>query len=149
MLQVLHSICNFLFLIILLSALGASPTQAQKMYKCANTYSQIPCDKDSEPTKVFKDTRSQIPPGLRGRELCKLTVPQTINLKDPYSARVETIGEPILVTIKYADVPILSKRHDVGLNAKNSYGAYVGIRIYFCFLSEDETRLLRVEGPVS
>lgn len=136
----------FAVCVLLLVGPGAG-AMAQPMYRCGNTYSQIPCDKAAEPVRVFQDAKKAPPAGLRGKELCKASVPASMNLKDPYSAKVETLGAPTPEVIKYAEEPIVAKRYDVAMNAKNSYGAYTGIKVYFCYLSDDEMRLLRVDAP--
>ena len=117
------------------------------MYKCGNTYSQIPCDKAAEPTRVFNDAKADPPVGLRGKELCKAAVPKSVNLKDPYSARVETVGGPAFEVVTFANQPLTVKRYDVAMNAKNSYGAYTGIKMYKCFLTEDDSRVFEVVSP--
>ena len=125
----------------------ASAPSAQPMYKCGNTYSQIPCDKAAEPTRVFKDAKADPPGGLRGKELCKAAVPKSVNLKDPYSARVETVGGPAFEVVTFANQPLTVKRYNVAMNAKNSYGAYTGIKMYKCFLTEDDSRVFDVVSP--
>ena len=124
------------------------PAVAQQMYKCGNTYSQTPCDKTAERTKITMDARAAPPPGLIGKELCKTMVPRTVTLKDPYSARIDAVNDQVPEVIKVANEPIMARRFDVALNAKNSYGAYTGAKIYLCYLSEDQTRVLLIVPPL-
>lgn len=129
------------------TVMNADSAMAQQMYRCGNAYSQSPCDKAAEPAKITRDSRSTPQPGLTGKELCKAVIPRAVPLKDPYSARVETIGEPFPEVIKVAGEPIMAQRYDVAMNAKNSFGAYTGSKLYLCYLSEDKTRLLHIVTP--
>ena len=129
------------------AAVLSSPAISQRMYKCGNTYSQIPCDKNAEPARVFSDAKADPPVGLRGKDLCKAAVPKSVNLKDPYSARVETVGGPTFEVVTFANQPLTVKRYDVAVNAKNSYGAYTGIKLYKCLLTEDDGRVFDIVSP--
>ena len=124
-----------------------TPSYAQKMYKCGNTYSQIPCDKTADSVKIFSDAKADPPPGLSGKELCRAMVPRAGNLKDPYSARVEAVGGPSFEVVSLGNQPLMVKRYEVAMNAKNSYGAYTGIRVWTCYLTEDDNRLFRIDPP--
>jgi len=121
---------------------------AQTLYKCGNTYSQTPCAATAEEVTVPKGrtatTASTEVPG-QGLEMCCAAVPQGSGLKDPYSAVIESISGPQHDTLRIGDQLIVAKRYDVMMNAKNSYGAYAGARLYRCFVSVDEKRLLEVQ----
>lgn len=135
-------------LLVLLALAGAaSCAAAQTLYRCGSTFSQTPCDKTAEPIKVYPDRRADPPPGLRGAELCKRLVPAAVPLKDPYSAVVEVERKGRSEVIEFKGQPLAARRFDVFINAKNSYGAYTGEKLYRCYLSEDEARLLRVVSP--
>jgi hypothetical protein len=132
---------------LLLVVLMSDSAPAQQMYKCGSTYSQVPCDAAAQPTRIYKDTQPNPPAGLRGRELCRYLTPRAANLKDPFSAVVEQVAGPVGAVVRIGSDVIEAKRFDVMLNAKNSYGAYVGARPYGCFLSVDERRLLHLQSP--
>jgi len=67
-------------------------------------------------------------------------------LKDPASAKIEGVGKPEGTTVKVGLQPIAAKKYPVLLNAKNSYGAYAGAKLYYCYLSIDDQRVLQVEA---
>ena len=117
------------------------------MYKCGNTYSQVPCDKTTDAIKINSDAKADPPPGLHGKELCRVMVPRAGNLKDPYSARVEAIGDPAFEIVTFANQPLTVKRYDIAMNAKNSYGAYTGIRVWSCYLTEGDNRVFKIVPP--
>ena len=119
---------------------------AQTTYKCGNTYSQVPCSNTAEATRIFKDTGAQKTAISKGQELCRLAIPKAVSLKDPYSAKVEEVGKAQGAIVIIGDQPIEAKKYPVFMNAKNSYGAYTGAKLYLCFVTVDESRLLKVES---
>ena len=129
-------------------AAGACP--AQTLYKCGSTFSQTPCASTAEEVTVPKGrtatTASTEVPG-QGLEMCRAAVPRMSGVKDPYSAVIESIGEVRHDTLRIGDESVIVKRYDVLMNAKNSYGAYAGAKLYRCFVSVDEKRLLEVQVP--
>ena len=128
-------------LIAILCQSGVS--RAQKLYRCGNTFSQVPCEKGST-LPIISQTPVPSTPVLKGTSLCKLVVPQRLSLKDPYSAVVEVNDSPRAAVIQYAGQPMFSREYLVTVNAKNSYGAYVGAKLYYCYLSENETNVLHI-----
>ena len=119
---------------------------AQTTYRCGNTFSQVPCEKNATAMPIPMPSKSapQPPQGPKGRELCKAAVPRMLTLKDPYSAVVEVAETPRIAAITYANTPMMAKEYLVTVNAKNSYGGYVGAKPYFCYLSQNETNVLGV-----
>ena len=95
------------------------------------------------------DAPASPPPGLHGKELCAAAVLRQSVLKDPYSARIEGVAGPFAETVMFADKPLLVKRYDVAVNAKNSYGAYTGAKIIVCQLNEDNARVFDINVPAS
>ena len=79
-----------------------------------------------------------------------IAVPTRLSLKDPYSAVVSVVTDkPRFTTIEYANTPMVAKEYVVSVNAKNSYGAYIGAKPYFCYLNESESNVLAVsESPL-
>lgn len=83
-----------------------------------------------------------------------LTAPQTVcldairpSLKDPSSARVESVStwEPKLFTDASGNQVQVS-HHTLMVNAKNSYGAYAGAKLYDCKLSPDGKRVVDIRS---
>ena len=139
----LSSIVRPLATILLIFTSSSSNTSAQTMYRCGNMFSQIPCDKVGA-IPIITGTPTQSTPVLKGRLLCKAAVPQRLALKDPYSAVVDVGESSRPAVIEYAGQPMMSREYLVTVNAKNSYGAYVGVKPYSCYLSENETNVLLV-----
>lgn len=76
-------------------------------------------------------------------DLCLAQIKRT--LKDPESARIEA-------TSKWSPVEtpdgkggtIMAAHHTLMVNAKNSFGGYVGGQVYTCLLTPDEKRVISV-----
>ena len=131
--------------VVLLVALAAPLSCfSQNLYKCGNTYSQTPCAPSAEPIKVHEDHVGTVSNPGQGQELCRSALPRMAHLNDPYSAVVESVGEARHDTLKIGTEVVMVKRIDVIMNSKNSYGAYTGSKLYRCYVSVDEQRLLEI-----
>ena len=138
---------------VFLLLLGSSSSQAQPMYRCGSTFSQVPCDKSASSVPVpsqSKQAATHNQPRVQGRDLCIVAVPARLLLKDPYSAVISVMSDkPRFTTIEYANTPMVAKEYILSVNAKNSYGAYVGAKPYFCYLNEPESNVIAVsESPL-
>lgn len=131
---------------LLCACLLTSSVAAQSIYKCGNTYSQNPCSDEQTPARIHRDTATT-PAGLSGKELCRSVVPHSVSLKDAYSARIDYVSNSSAEAITVYGESIVARRYDVAMNAKNSYGAYTGAKIYRCYLSIDGARLIAVKPP--
>jgi hypothetical protein len=118
--------------------------EAHALYRCKNTYSQIPCAADATAAKIHKDINATPASESRGRDLCVSAIPQKIELEDAEGVKAEVLGASESAVITYANQPMVAKRYLMTVNAKNSSGVYTGKRPYFCFLSEDENRVLQI-----
>lgn len=139
------------------------PVQAQQTYKCTENgrtvYSGQPCRGGAE-QKVLSGTPS--PPAQSpasggsaaegsnmpiniGARTCIDEIPRKLAFMDPESLR---IGEPTggkVELIDYHNQGVLARRYQIGVNAKNSFGAYAGSRPVSCITSEDGRRILRMD----
>lgn len=133
---------------VLLVLFSSSSSHAQPMYRCGTTFSQVPCDKSASSIPVpshSKQAATQNQPRLQGRDLCTVAIPSRLSLKDPYSAVISVVNDkPRFTTIEYANTPMVAKEYILSVNAKNSYGAYVGAKPYFCYLNEPESNVLAI-----
>jgi len=130
-------------------ALAGGTALAQQLYRCGNTYSQVPCAANAEP-KLLRDNSvggSAAAAAQNGRDLCRRQAPGAAGLADPYSAVIESVSDGKHDTIHVGSEMVVARRFDVALNAKNAFGAYSGVRTYHCFVSEDGQRLLKVQVP--
>lgn len=67
------------------------------------------------------------------------------NFKDRESLRVELYGALNLEVVDYANTRILAYKLPVWVNGKNSYGAYAGKTLYYCYLDQHSKKILDVE----
>jgi hypothetical protein len=137
----------------LLSLLLCATAAVAQTYKCGNAYSQVPCSGQPQ-APISKDGAPKLPaasdkPALKGAALCRDEAPKMANLMDPYSARVERVGDAQPAVIQIGQQPIEAKRFDVYINSKNRFGAYTGAVPYACIVSIDERRVLNVVSPPS
>jgi hypothetical protein len=130
-------------------ALLAVSTHAasQTLYRCGNTYSQTPCAADAASARISAGAAPEAAAGMSGSELCSSQGVAQMGFPDPASTRIRTATRAGTEVIQYAGKPIASRKFNVVLNTKNEVGAYTGERVYACYLSEDERRVLKVESP--
>lgn len=130
-------------LLPLLLAVAAGAVQAQTLYRCGNTYSQVPCAPDAVARQGRSDAPAEKSGGPQGYELCASHAPTAIDTPEPHSARVQQIGLRKAEVIQYADKPVASHRYDLSVDAKTAYGVFSGPQPYSCWLSEDQRRVLQ------
>lgn len=128
---------------------------AQNVYKCGNTYSQSPCATDAAVVSLqpngtanlgsanrIKDTAT--PEQQASQEaLCLAGV--RASLKDPESARFSGVTRNGMFdgVVPGVDGPAMKHVSYSGhVNAKNSYGGYVGDKLFFCSRRAAGTKVL-------
>lgn len=133
-------------LLLSCTALLAMPTgaPAQTLYRCGNTYSQVPCAADAASARMSSHTPA-VPPG---REVCTTEGLARLGLPDPEGVKIVSVQRAGTEVIQYAGKSLVARRYDMALNPRNAHGAYTGVQHFACYLSEDEQRVLRVDAAV-
>jgi len=119
--------------------------QSQQLYRCGNTYSQIPCAPDAASARISAGAAPQPVPGAVGKDVCAIDGVAQMNFPDPESTRIRSVTKVGAEVIQYAGKPIAARKYKLTINTKNELGAYTGERTYLCYLSEDERRVLKVD----
>ena len=129
------------------AAIAASPVCAQAVYRCGSTYSHVPCAPDAKAVPLSgAGAPDQPAQSTRGPAACIAQAPRLFRFPDPDSTRVGAVAKRPAEVIQYAGQPIAARQYAIALNTKNRSGAYDGERVYLCFLSEDEARVLKLEA---
>jgi hypothetical protein len=126
------------------AVLLAGTSDAQTLYRCGNTFSQVPCAADAASMQTRADKVADAPTAAHGADLCSTAAPTILALSDPYSMQIESVKRAPAESILYGNRPTTAHTYLMLINAKNQYGAYTGTRAYACHLSEDEQRVLDV-----
>jgi hypothetical protein len=119
----------------------AAGSQAQTLYRCGNTFSQVPCAADAASARVSSHT----PDARPGREVCTTEGVARLGLPDPEGVKIVSVQRGGAEVIQFAGKSLVARRYDLALNPRNAYGAYTGVQHYACYLSEDEQRVLKVD----
>jgi hypothetical protein len=130
---------------IFILALALSPTiaGAQKLYRCGTTYSEVPCAPDAKTLNVTP--AASTPAGeQRGSDLCFTKVKARLN--DPESARFTGAAPGKTEVIDFAGSRVVARRYEIRVNWKTSGGGFTGDTPFTCFVSEDDRRVLRIDG---
>lgn len=122
-------------------------TLSQQLYRCGNTYSQTPCAPDATPARISAGAAPEQAVGSSGKDLCASEGVARLRFPDPQSTRIQSVVKSGAEVIQYAGKPMAARKYKLTLNTKNEVGAYTGDRVYLCFLSEDERRVLKVDAP--
>jgi hypothetical protein len=127
----------------------APAAQAQQLYRCGNTFSQVPCAPDA--TKLRTPSGSSGPdapgaPALKGKELCAAEAPRQLGVNDPENIRVDSVVRGSAEVIQYAGQPMAARSYQVNLIYRNQAGVFATARPVICYLSEDERRVLKINA---
>jgi hypothetical protein len=126
------------------ATLGAGAADAQTLYRCGNTYSQTPCAADAASARVPSSAAPDPASGTAGQELCATDGLAQLAFPDPESTRIRSVNRAGTEVIQYAGKSVVARRYNLLVNTRNVQGAYTGERVYPCYLSEDERRVLKV-----
>lgn len=122
------------------TSLSSTYTHAA-IYRCGNTYSNVPCESAKEVAAPAMAAKERVP----GDVVCQRDIRRYIAFKDPDSVKVERIVGPVAGEFVVAGKTIITNRYDMRVNAKNSMGAYVGTKHYACHLSRANGEVLGFE----
>lgn len=145
--------------IALILAAAALPVIAQETYKCktasGNVYQNAPCSGtvrySDDPIKkrssdVANYSLDDSNPIALGKRLCKDIAPKYVTWKDPESLRIGDVFGGKMTTVLIGSAPVGARQFFVSVNAKNSYGGYVGEKSLICNTSEDGRRVIGVDS---
>ena len=145
-------------LVILLLALSTSFNASAQVNECQGPsgtfYSDKPCPSDAKATEIKVPSRatSGKPVKLIGdlellrrvATLCKAETTNWLLFKDPGSLQFEEnahpTGQDVVMSEKYAHAKAI--RMFMRINAKNSYGGYVGFKSYTCYTDQKGEKVL-------
>lgn len=127
-------------------------TSAQSIYRCGNTFSELPCGPAAKqigtPPKRSARLLPDTPPPAEKIATNLATCERTVraSLKDPDSAKIDPLGRvgpdyQYLMGERVAGV-----NYAISVNAKNSYGGYTGFKTYICGFDATESTLLFSEA---
>jgi len=80
-----------------------------------------------------------------GKALCREQGPQRIAWKDPESVRIGNVYGGKMMVVDLGGVKTGGRQFFVEVNAKNSYGGYVGKKPLICYTSQDGNRILKID----
>lgn len=138
------------FLFFIFCALS-SVASAQAVYRCGNTFTGTPCGPDAKvlvapppaPAKLEAPAYTPPPPADQ-IEANKATCEKKTRaaMKDPESTRIKSVSRAGRALQRLAGKSFYGVSYDMNVNAKNSYGAYTGEKLYNCVFSMDEKTYL-------
>jgi hypothetical protein len=135
-----------LALAISLSAVfGATGTHAA-IYRCGNTYSNVPCDNAKtvqEPAATNSNDASDN--RAANDHVCVKSLHTFVQFTDPESVRVVSISPTgTAAEFEVAGTKVIALRYSMSINAKNEYGGYVGARAFSCYVSRASGQVLGI-----
>lgn len=129
------------------AALAANAAFAQDAYKCSVNGKYViqdsPC-KVSAPSGPFPNSSEEAAAIEAGKALCKERAPRAVSWKDPESVRIGEVVPGKVVDVNVDGTSHRARYFTVRVNAKNSYGGYVGEKPMGCYVSVDGTRIVKV-----
>ena len=116
------------------------------LYRCGNTYSQVPCSTDAQAASVPTGAAPDPAPGLTGAEVCAAHALRTLGADSGLAGRLESSQRGPAEVIQYAGQPLATRTWRVTLAVRTVEGLAAGHRAFRCHLSEDERRVLRISA---
>lgn len=136
---------NFVAGIVL--CMAAFGVQAQHLYRCGNSFSQVPCGDDAKIIKTPGVLQPPATPVVPERvEAMKAACAEWIRAvpawKDRDSVKILSVTRGKLSIEQIFGSSTVVVNYYVRVNAKNSYGAYSGEKVAVCYANEHETRII-------
>lgn len=130
---------------VTLAAAGASAgANAQTLYRCGNSYSQIPCaGAEQPPRRVYADPVAEPASGPAGSELCEAEAQRVVGALDPNGVRIRFPAASRAEVITFAGRPLPVRRHVLTIEVRGADGLFTTPQPWACDLSEDRRRVLR------
>jgi hypothetical protein len=126
-----------------LMLLTPSTASAQKLYRCGNNFSQVPCDKVTEGTPMAAAAAPEATrDAKKGTDVCAQAAISQLG-SDQIGTLESSKAGPAAV-IRYLDQPMVTRTQRVTLMVRTTDGVRLGQRGFTCNLSEDEQRVLQI-----
>lgn len=121
----------------------ASEASSATVYKCGNSYSNMPCENAKQLN--VEDAKPVDSNAAHSAEIDRCIAYLKVGLFDPDSAKVAYAFPAGGGLVDVAGQKIYAKKYLVGINAKNRYGGYVGTKVMSCFVSEATGKVLQAD----
>jgi hypothetical protein len=127
----------------LLVVLTPSTALAQKLYRCGNNFSQVPCDKVTEGTPM---AATAAPEAARDAKKAPDVCAQAAmaQLSSDQMGTLESSQAGPAAVIQYLNQPMVTRTQRVTLMVRTTEGVRLGQRGFTCHLSEDAQRVLQI-----
>jgi hypothetical protein len=116
------------------------------LYRCGNTYSQVPCSADARTASVPTGAAPDLAAGPTGAEVCAAHALRMLGAESVLAGRLESSQRGPAEVIQYAGQPLATRTWRVTLAVRTVEGLAAGHRAFRCHLSEDERRVLRISA---
>lgn len=126
-----------LFLVISFAA------SAGTLYRCGNTFSQIPCGNNAQAVQVQGGEvgKSAVSPE-QAKHVCVNDLRKWVPFPDPDNLKIESMSRGTPEIIEYAGTKLMARRYELRVNLANAAPG----RNYSCFVSEDNQRILKISA---
>jgi len=121
---------------------------AQVMYRCGNTFSQTQCAPDAKViaaagvAQPIKQSPADPERVEKMKEECRHWIIAAPSWKDKDSVKIGTFTVAKLEYKSVEGVNRLVRPYIAEVNAKNSYGGYVGETPHVCYANADDTKFI-------
>lgn len=129
-------------LLLNLYGVTVTPVQAaEKVYRCGDTFSQVPCAPDAKELNVRADG-SKAPTS----SACVDQLRQEFGASDPGSLRITASSDGKLAPFEYAGTKILARHYQFSVVSRLPNGGYQTVGRYACVTSDDGFRVLSLQA---
>lgn len=122
--------------------------QAQKLYRCGNNFSQMPCGSADQKVIQARGGESSGSQSYGDRvqamkAACIDWIRRVPAWKDRDSVKISDVSRGGAQVITIDDSPLVVVSYTAIVNGKNSYGGYGGEKLYVCYANEQETKIIK------
>lgn len=120
---------------------------AEKLYRCGNTFSQVPCGPNEKEVRARSDVLADSAPGGADRaEAMKAACVDWIRnvpaWKDRESVKISGLRRGRFLVHSIDGEPTMVVTYLALVNGKNSYGGYTGEKSFVCYANQQETKII-------
>lgn len=136
----LHMLFLGLLFLCVLPAATQPVEAADKVYRCGDTFSQVPCAPDAKELNVRADGSKAPTSGICGERLRG-----ELGVTDADSLRITASSDGKLAPFEYTGKKILARHYQLSVASRQPSGAYQPAGRYACITSEDGFRVLSLQ----
>ena len=140
--QRIKSLAPFFALVCALCA----PVGSGAVYRCGNTFSNVPCAEDAKPMKGLAAGGGQAATGMDVSAVCFNAIKNKVAAKDPDALKLASASTAKPDIVEFQGKRLMGYTSTLEVSERQANGAYADPKPYFCATSDDRQRVLQIKA---